>query len=153
MNYPDTVPADLSAFSLWPDATAASEEEMAMWAQAVGYAQPGFNFENIPLDVLDDTLTGGQSGTTPAGVSDYQDNSVSTSPSGLGCDRTYFVIGYQLDVRRDSDRGDVEPGCPPPECHRDRYIRAGHHPTLLQQQHGRIQSRILPPNRKHATTH
>jgi hypothetical protein len=152
MNYPDTVPADLSAFSLWPDAVAASEEEMAMWAQAAGYAQPGFTFENVPLDDLDATLTWGQSSTTPGEIFDFQNNSVSILPSSLGRGRTYFVIEYQLDVWRDSGRGSVEPGYPPPKCHRDGCIRASHHATLLQQQHGCIHSRVLPPNRKHATT-
>jgi hypothetical protein len=88
MNYPDTTPADLSAFSLWPDATATSEE-MATWAQAAGYAQPGFDLENIPLDVLDATLAWGQNNTTPAEIFNFQNNPVSILPSSLGRDGTY----------------------------------------------------------------
>jgi hypothetical protein len=124
-----------------------------MWAQAAGYAQPGFTFENVPLDDLDATLTWGQSSTTPGEIFDFQNNSVSILPSSLGRGRTYFVIEYQLDVRRDRGRRDDEPRYPPPECHRGRCICANHHTTLLQQQHGRIHSRVLPPHRKHATTH
>lgn len=45
LNYPN---ADLSAFSLWPDAQAVSEE-MAGWAQTAGYAQQGLD-EGIPLN-------------------------------------------------------------------------------------------------------
>ena len=77
MNYPNTSPADLSAFSLWPDNSAVSEEEMAMWAQGAGCAQPGLAIENVPLDGLDATLAWGQSGMTPAESFDFQNNFVS----------------------------------------------------------------------------
>ena len=60
MNYPNT---DLSAFSLWPDAPAVGEEEMAVWAQTAGYAPKRLD-EGIPLDILDATLAWGPSGTT-----------------------------------------------------------------------------------------
>lgn len=76
MNYPNTTPADLSAFSLWPDAPVVSEEEMAIWAQAAGYAQPGLA-EGIPLDIIDATLALGQSGTAFAEPLDFQNNFVS----------------------------------------------------------------------------
>jgi hypothetical protein len=59
-------PADLSAFSPWPDALPANEEEMAMWAQLGEYAQPGPAVEGIPLDMLDAVLAWGPSRTTPA---------------------------------------------------------------------------------------
>ncbi|KAN0132698.1 hypothetical protein V8E53_009369 [Lactarius tabidus] len=62
MNYP----ADLSAFSPWPDALAASEEELAMWAQLSEYAQPEPTVEGIPLNMLDAVLAWGPSRTTPA---------------------------------------------------------------------------------------
>jgi hypothetical protein len=75
MNYPNTTPADLSALSLWPDAPAVTEEEMAVWAQAAGYAQPGLD-EGIPLDILDATLAWGRSGTSSAEF-DFQNNFVS----------------------------------------------------------------------------
>jgi hypothetical protein len=75
MNYPNTTPADLSALSLWPDAPAVSEEEMAAWAQAAGCAQPGLD-EGIPLDILDGTLAWGQSGTFSTEF-DFQNNFVS----------------------------------------------------------------------------
>jgi hypothetical protein len=70
MNYPNTTQVDLSPFSLWPD-----EEEMAMWAQAAGYAHPGLD-EGIPLDILDATLAWGQSGTTFAEPFDFENNFV-----------------------------------------------------------------------------
>lgn len=77
MNYHNTAPADLSAFSLWPDASTVSGEEMAPWAQAAGYAQPGLVAENILLDDLDATLAWGQRGMTPAEPFDFQNNFVS----------------------------------------------------------------------------
>jgi hypothetical protein len=76
MNYPNTAPADLSAFSLWPDAPVVGEEEMAVWAQAAGYAQPELA-EGIPLDIIDATLAWGQSGTAFAEPLDFQNNFVS----------------------------------------------------------------------------
>jgi hypothetical protein len=64
---PNSAPTNLSAFSLWPDALAASEEESGMWAQPAEYAEPGVAaVEGIPLDILDAVLAWGQSGTTPA---------------------------------------------------------------------------------------
>lgn len=76
MSYIHNSTTDPSTFSLWPDDSATSEEEMAMWAQPAGYAQPGFTFKNYPLDVLDATLAWGQGGTIPAEISDFQNNSV-----------------------------------------------------------------------------
>ena len=76
MNYPDTALADLPDFSLWPDASAVSEET-AVWSQAAGYTQPGLAVENVPLDVLDADLAWGQSGVTHAGTFDFQTNFVS----------------------------------------------------------------------------
>ena len=75
MNYPNAAPVDLSGFSLWPDAPALDEEEMAVWDQAAGYAQPGLG-DGIPLDILDATLAWGQSGTTFAEPSDFQNSFV-----------------------------------------------------------------------------
>ena len=82
MNYPDAALADLSAFSHWPDALAASEE-IAAWAQPAGYAEPEVAIEAIPFDillVLDAILAWGQSRTsrTP------QTNLVSISAFGMG---------------------------------------------------------------------
>ncbi len=66
MNYPQQATSDPYAFSLWPDASAASEEEMMAWAQAAGYAQPGLTTDNFSLDdLLDTSLAWGQSGTVP----------------------------------------------------------------------------------------
>ena len=76
MNYSNTTPVDLSAFSQWSDAPIASEEEMALWAQAAGYSQPAFD-EGIPQDILDDTLAWVQSGTNFAEPFDLQNNFVS----------------------------------------------------------------------------
>jgi hypothetical protein len=60
MNYPHQTTTDPNAFALWPDA---SEEELAVWAQAAGYAQQNntFDFEN-----LDATVAWGQSAEPPA---------------------------------------------------------------------------------------
>jgi hypothetical protein len=80
MNSSNTAPLDLSASSLWPDAPAVGEEEMATWAQAFGY--PGLD-EGIPLDILDATLAWGQSGTTFAEPSNFQDNLVSIFAFGM----------------------------------------------------------------------
>ncbi len=63
MNYPQPATTDPYAFSLWPDASAASEEMMA-WAQAAGYAQSGLT-DNLFLDDLDTTLAWGQGGMIP----------------------------------------------------------------------------------------
>ena len=76
MNYPDTAPLDLSAFSHLPDALTASEEEIAMWAQLGEYAQPGPDEEGVPLDILDATLAWGEIRTTPADFN-FEDNLVS----------------------------------------------------------------------------
>ena len=77
MNYPDSALANLSDFSLWPDASAVSEEGTEVWAQAAGYAQSRLAIENVPLDVLDADLAWGQSGVTPAQTFDFQTNFVS----------------------------------------------------------------------------
>ena len=74
MNYP---PLDLSAFSQWPDALTASEEEMAMWAQLGEYTQPGLDEEGVPLDILHETLAWGASRTTIAEPFNFEDNLVS----------------------------------------------------------------------------
>ena len=76
MCHHDAPPTDPHAFSLWPDNSATSEEERAKWAQPAGYAQPGFTFENDPFDVLDATFAWGQDSTTPAEISDLQNNAV-----------------------------------------------------------------------------
>ena len=78
MNYHDTAPADLSTFSLWPEAPTVSGEEMATWAQDAGYAEPGLVAENILFDDLDATLAWGQSGVIPSEPFDFQNNFVST---------------------------------------------------------------------------
>jgi len=63
----NTVTADPYAFLLWPDASAPGEEEMAVWAQAAGYAQQGLEVssDNYPFDGLDATAVWGQSATLP----------------------------------------------------------------------------------------
>ena len=75
MNYPNTAPLDLSAFSRWPDALTASEEETAMWAQLRECTQPGPDEDGVPLDILDATLAWG-SRTTPTEFN-FEDNLVS----------------------------------------------------------------------------
>jgi hypothetical protein len=78
MNYRDTTsPIDHLDFPLWPAVSAFGEEEVAAWAQAGGYAQPG-PVEGIQTDTLDATLAWGQSGTTwTAEAYDFQNVSVS----------------------------------------------------------------------------
>ncbi len=67
--YPQPATTDPYAFSLWPDASAASEKEMMAWAQAAGCAQSGLTTDNFSLDdLLDTTLARGQSGTIPTGT-------------------------------------------------------------------------------------
>ncbi|KAH8990861.1 hypothetical protein EDB92DRAFT_1863619 [Lactarius akahatsu] len=66
MSYSQTATSDPYAFSLWPDASAASEE-MTMLAQAAGCTQPGLTVEDIFFDdLLDTTLAQGSNSTTPA---------------------------------------------------------------------------------------
>ncbi|KAI9465107.1 hypothetical protein BJY52DRAFT_1209922 [Lactarius psammicola] len=82
MSYPHTATTDPYAFPLWPDASAASEEMMA-WAMADGSAQPGPNVGNFYLnELLDTTLAWEQSGTTPAEIPDFQNNSEINWTSG-----------------------------------------------------------------------
>jgi hypothetical protein len=64
MNHLSSAPTNLSAFSLWPDAWVASEEEIVAWAQPAEYTEPGVATEGIPLDILDAVLAWGQSGTS-----------------------------------------------------------------------------------------
>ena len=75
MNYPNTAPLDLSAFSRWPDALTASEEGTAMWARLGEYTQPGPDEDGVPLDILDATLAWGSSRTTPTEFN-FEDNLV-----------------------------------------------------------------------------
>lgn len=110
-----TATADPYAFSLWPEASAASEEEMVAWALAAGYAQPGLTTEDLSLGDLDRAW--GHSDSTLAEAFSFQTYSVSKFAwhvRGLT-----FVIGCQLDVQRDGSRGHVQSRWPPPECHRD----------------------------------
>ena len=83
MNYSDTAPLDISAFSHWPDALTASGE-IAMWAQLGEYAQPGPAVEDVPFDIVDAVLAWGPSRTTPAETPgfDFKDNLVSAFAFG-----------------------------------------------------------------------
>jgi hypothetical protein len=72
MNYPHTTTTDPNAFTLWPYA---SEEELAVWAQAAGYAQQN---NDIYLGDLDAAVAWGQSTTLPATTHDLQNIFVST---------------------------------------------------------------------------
>ena len=85
MNYPDTTPADLPAFSLWQDALVPGED-MAAWAQPqpAGYTQPGVDSEGIPLDILDSALAWGQSGTSRIEEPMPQTDFVSIFAFGMG---------------------------------------------------------------------
>ncbi|KAH9172776.1 hypothetical protein EDB89DRAFT_2069441 [Lactarius sanguifluus] len=65
MSYPQTATSDPYAFSLWSDASAASEET-TMLAQAAGCAQPGLAEGLFFDDLLDTTLAWEQIGATPA---------------------------------------------------------------------------------------
>jgi len=77
MNYPHQATTSSYDFSLWPDASAASEEMMA-WAQAAGCAQLGPTIGNISFDdLLDPTLAWEQTGTAPAETFSFQNYSVS----------------------------------------------------------------------------
>lgn len=80
MNYPDTVPANLPAFSFWPDALA-----MAAWAQShpAGYAQPGVRDDGIPLDIMDSVLAWGQSGRSRIEAPISRNNFVSIFALGM----------------------------------------------------------------------
>lgn len=88
MNYPNTVPADLPAFSFWQDVLATGEE-MATWAQPqpAGYAQPGIGDEGIPLDIMD-SVAWGQSRTCRIEAPTSQKDFVSIF--ALGWERTYI---------------------------------------------------------------
>lgn len=87
MNCPHTATADPNAFLLWPDASAATEE-MMVWAQAAGYAEPGLTVGDFSLDDLDATLAWGQGGTTPAEAFGFQNYSVSIFT--LACEKPYI---------------------------------------------------------------
>ena len=102
MNYPDTAPLDLSAFSHWPDALTVSEEEIAMWAQLGEYAQPGPDEEGVPLDILDATLAWGTSRTTPTEFN-FEEDLVSTF-AFVGHDRIYTYILHRLATGRPEAR-------------------------------------------------
>ena len=102
MNYLHTAPADLSAFSHWPDALTASEEEIGMWAQLGEYTRPGPDEEGVPLDILDATLAWGTSRTTPAEPFNFEDNVVSIFI--LRHDRIYTYIRRSLAIGRPEAR-------------------------------------------------
>ena len=77
MNYPHQATTDPNAFTLWPDA---SVEELAVWAQAAGYAQRTNNFS---LDDLDTAVAWGQNAMLPATTYDFQNNFVSMIDHGV----------------------------------------------------------------------
>jgi hypothetical protein len=78
MNYPHQTTTDPNAFSLWADP---SEGELAVWAQAAGYAQQGLTNNTFSFDGLDATVAWGQSATVPAATSELQN--IFVSPSAL----------------------------------------------------------------------
>jgi len=124
MNHPDTTTTDPYAYSLWPDAWAASEEEMMAWGPAAGYAQPGLTVEDFTLEDLDSALAAwGQSGATAAEL----------------CG---FVIECRLDARRDGSPRHVQSWRSPPEHRRAGFYnaRADHHP-FPHRRSGSIRSR------------
>jgi hypothetical protein len=84
MNYPNSAPTNISAFSLWPDALTVGEEEIAAWAQPDEYAQPGVANEGIPLDIIDAVLAWGQSGTSRMEAPTSQTDLVSTFACVMG---------------------------------------------------------------------
>ena len=77
MNYPHQTTTDPNAFTLWQDA---SEEELAVWADAAGYAQQNNNFA---FENLDATLAWGQSADPPAATNELQNFLVSTVALGI----------------------------------------------------------------------
>ena len=83
MNYPDTAPADLSAFSHWPDALTVSEE-IAARAQPTGYAEPEVTVKGIPLDIVDAVLAWRQSGTSHIQALTSRTTLVSIFAFGMG---------------------------------------------------------------------
>ena len=84
MNYPASTTTYPSAFSLWPDALAVSDEETATWTQPNQYAQPGVAGEGIPLDILNATLAWERSGMSPAEVPTFETDVVSTFAFEMG---------------------------------------------------------------------
>ena len=98
MSYPQTATTDPYAFSLWPDA---SEEELAVWAQAAGYAQQGLTVtgDTFSFDGLDTTAAWGRSSTLPASTYDSELQNIFVSAPALGIRvELTFVIGYRLDL-------------------------------------------------------
>ena len=83
MNYHDAVPADLPAFSHWPDALVVGEE-MATWTHPAGYGQPDVEGKGIPLDILDSVLAWGQSGRSCMEVPMSEIEFVRTFAFGMG---------------------------------------------------------------------
>jgi hypothetical protein len=83
MNYSGTATTNPYAFTLWPDA---SEEELAVWAQAAAHSQENNDFS---LGDLDSALAWGQSATLPATTYDLQNNFVSTTGLGMDLSGTY----------------------------------------------------------------
>ena len=83
MNYPASTTAYPSAFSLWQDALAVSEEEMAAWTQPDQYVQPGAAGEGIPLEIIDAALAWG-SGTRLAEVPTFETDLVSIFAFEMG---------------------------------------------------------------------
>jgi hypothetical protein len=83
MNYSETTTTNPYAFTLWPDA---SEEELAVWAQAAGYSQENNDFS---LGDLDAAFAWGQSAPLPAPTYNLQNIFVSTTALGMDMSETY----------------------------------------------------------------
>ncbi|KAH9169390.1 hypothetical protein EDB89DRAFT_1985669 [Lactarius sanguifluus] len=87
MSYSQTATSDPYTFSVWPDASAASEEDMTMLAQAAGCTQPGLTVEEIFFDdLLDATLAVGSSSATPAETFGSHKNSDWTTGGTVAAD-------------------------------------------------------------------
>jgi hypothetical protein len=87
MSYPQTATTDPYAFALWPDA---SEEELAVWAQAAGYAQSELAGDTFSFDGLDATATQGQSPTLPTAA--YGPHNPFVSAITLGYERNLHSL-------------------------------------------------------------
>lgn len=93
MSYPQATTTDSYTFALWPDA---SEEELAVWAQAAEYALQELTGDALSFG-LDATAVWGQSSTLPAAAYGPHNPFVSAIPLGPRA-KLALVIGNRLDL-------------------------------------------------------
>ncbi|KAN0137812.1 hypothetical protein V8E53_004296 [Lactarius tabidus] len=91
MNYSGTATTNPYDFTLWPNA---SEEELAVWAQAAAHSQANNGFS---LGDLDDALVWGQNATLPATAYDLQNKfEADWTTGGMGPVVDILGIGASL---------------------------------------------------------